>query len=146
MAEFTQKNWLNTGDEGANVSNSVLNKDTLNDLEKRISDGFNNLLKIESGTLTKVSEDITLDANQIFKIGNVVFMQVYFRVNSEIPANTQIVKIPNSFKTSRIMCFVGTTNSDVVHTFYLSNSSLTINNRVSIQPSTCRIDYVYIIN
>ena len=41
MAEFTQKNWLNTGDEGANESNSVASKENMNDLEKRIYNAFN---------------------------------------------------------------------------------------------------------
>ena len=37
MAEFTPKNWLSAGESGATDSNSVLNKENMNDLENRIA-------------------------------------------------------------------------------------------------------------
>ena len=45
MANFNKKNWLNTGETGANDSNSVLSKENMNDLENRIAKLEDNLTK-----------------------------------------------------------------------------------------------------
>ena len=45
MAKFTSKNWLSTGETGANDNNSVLSKENMNDLENRIEKADNELEK-----------------------------------------------------------------------------------------------------
>ena len=60
MAEFTPKNWLSVGETGANDNNSIISKDNLNDLEKRIA-------KLEDGLTKKINniDILSLPANQI---------------------------------------------------------------------------------
>ena len=45
MADFPIKTWYSVGEPEANDNNSVVNKDNMNDLEKRIQDTFKSMEK-----------------------------------------------------------------------------------------------------
>ena len=70
---FQVKNWLNTGDDGANDDNSVVNKTTLNDLENRIkkleTDILNRLNKFDEFEETTNDIPSNADLNSYTEVG-----------------------------------------------------------------------------
>ncbi len=88
MAEFTQKNWLNTGDEGANANNSVLNKENMNDLENRIEQAINNLKTAISTSESKLQSSIkTLETTTKENIDK----ELYYKAGDTYVINVEII-------------------------------------------------------
>ena len=106
-----------TRDEGSvTEAGDAFSASNMNDLEDRIEDAFDALtaadIPYSSGvsvadklaTIPTILEDgitwsITPSANtnSLFKIGNVVFLNIRADFNSAIPVDTNICKLPNGF-------------------------------------------------
>ena len=88
---YQKKNWLSVGESGANDSNSVLNKDNMNDLEKRIKDTFKSMDTVFSSNT---------ESNYI-KFADGTLIQYGFYETGEIQSKvltSYTVKFPVAFK------------------------------------------------
>ena len=155
MAEFTQKNWLNTGDEGANANNSVLNKENMNDLEKRIANFDTGITQFINTKISEVNTNINKNINSTIFLnqfitdvsgnnpnvidvsskvsGNNSFLIFLYGAHSTLNSNhytlkTYILRITSSAYNLKEISSYQTGNIDLNCTYDLSQNKITVTN------------------
>ena len=91
---YQKKNWYNIGDLEANDNNSMVNKTTMNDFEKRINDEFksvNEKIQVTFGTGKLNSTDFKSGSCYWVKIGTLVLVQIELLQSAENKSGETII-------------------------------------------------------